>query len=401
MPKSTFTGPTQLQESPAERNLSQRVDAAIDSFVGAGTIVGTVVTIFEDGRQIYQRAAGLADREIGRPMREDAIFRMASLTKPIVSATALALVERKLLGLDDLVTDHLPEFAPRTADGVVQPITIRHLLTHTAGLSYRFLEPAGGPYERAGVSDGMDQPGLPMSENLQRIATVPLTNRPGEAWTYSVATDVLGAVIERSGGKALAEIVDQFVLRPLGMADTGFAVTDRNRLAVPYGDASPLPVRMGTHHLVPFFDGHISFAPDRIHDPNSFQSGGAGMVGSASDFVRFLEAIRLGGVPILTTSSVTELASVSTGDLFVDAAGPGWGFGLASSVLIDPSVAVTPQSRGTLQWGGAYGHSWFVDRVRRLTVLIMSNTATAGMLGPYPTAVRDAVYDFQAPSALG
>lgn len=376
-----------VSASPIERNL----DAVVERAIADGTIVGTVVIVSENGHVIYHRAAGWADREAGRPMREDAIFRLASLTKPIVSAAALSLVETGDLALDDPVTRYLPDFRPRLADGTMPVITVRHLMTHTAGLSYGFLQPRHGPYSRAGVSDGLDQPGLAMAENLRRIGSAPLSYAPGHAWGYSVATDVLGEVVARAAKRPLPEVVASRITAPLRMVDTAFAVRDRSRLTAAYGDGTP-PVRMGSLHRVAFGEGFIAFAPERAFDPASFPSGGAGMTGTARDFLVLLETIRTGGGLILSSASAATLATNAIGELPVDAAGPGWGFSLGAAVLKDPARAGSPQSAGTWRWVGAYGHSWFVDPERGLVVVALTNTAISGMVGPFPTAIRDAVY---------
>lgn len=373
-------------------SLAGRLDAAIDHAIEQKRIVGTVVLVARDGQVVYRRAAGLADREANRPMREDEIFRLASMTKPIVSAAALALVDRGQLRLDDPVTRWLPTFRPRLPDGREPTITVRQLLTHTAGLTYGFLEPADGPYHRANVSDGLDQPGLSLDENLRRIASVPLSYEPGTAWQYSVATDVLGGVVAQAGGHPLPEVVDRFVTGPLHMKGTGFAPPEPARLAAAYADGKPEPVRMGDPHVVPFGPGGgIRFSPGRAFDRNSFPSGGAGMVGTAGDYLTFLEAIRTGGSPILKPETVRAMAASQTGALTGVASGPGWGFGYGFAVLTDPGAAKSPHSPETIQWGGAYGHHWFVDPGRRVTVVALTNTTVEGMVGAFTAEVRDAV----------
>lgn len=377
---------------PADAALAARLDRVVDGAVASGAIVGAVVLIARDGAPAYARAAGFADREAATPMRETALFRLASMSKTIVSAAALALVEEGRLGLDDALARWLPEFRPSLADGRVPEITVRQLLTHTSGLGYRLLEAAGGPLAQAGVSDGMDQPGLGMAENLRRLAGVPLLFAPGTSWHYSLATDVLGEVVARAGGAPLPDIVRARVTGPLDMADTGFAVRDAGRLAVPYADAAPLPVRMNELHEVPFGDGVIRFAPARAFAPDSFPSAGAGMIGSAGDYLQLLEALRRGGGGILRPATVELMIGNATGDFPITTEGPGWGFGLGAAVLLDPAAALTPQTVGTWQWGGVYGHHWYVDPARRLTVVAMSNTALGGMTGAFPEALRAAVY---------
>jgi CubicO group peptidase (beta-lactamase class C family) len=303
----------------------------------------------------------------------------------------LALMERGTISLEDDVTRFLPDFRPRLASGEIPSITLRHLITHTAGLTYGLFEEGGdGPYHRAKVSDGMDQPGLSIDENLRRIASVPLSFAPGTSWGYSVGTDVLGESIARAARRSLPDLVREMVTEPLGMSDTGFVVSDRGRLATPYGDGSPEPVRMGAHHLAPFNGGAISYAPDRMFDPGSYPSGGGGMSGTAADVLRLLEALRKGGAPVLTPRSVALLGTIKPGDFEIFR--PGWKWPLAWSVLEDPSKMGTPQSPGTWAWGGVYGNSWFVDPAGELSVVILTNTAVAGMTGAFPDAIRDAVY---------
>jgi CubicO group peptidase (beta-lactamase class C family) len=378
-------------------NLRTDIDAVITRALSENRIVGTVVLIAHDGEVVYQHAAGFADREAGLEMRVDTLFRLASVTKAIVSAAAMALVERDELSLDSRVDRWLPEFRPKLPSGEQPEITGHHLLTHTAGLDYRFQQPPDGPYSRLNVSDGNDQPGLSLEENIRRIASAPLVNRPGVAWRYSVAMEVLGAVMERAAGQSLPEIVAERITRPLEMSDTSFAVADVNRLAVPYVDAKPRPKRMSDGEVVrdPYTGGAgIIFSPSRALDPASFPSGGGGMIGSAPDLLRFFETIRRGGRPVLSHESTAQMMRNQTAYLSSDVQGPmpGWGFGFGGAVLVDPSATGSPQSRGTWQWGGVYGHSWFVDPERRVTVIALTNTALEGLAGQFPIELRDAVY---------
>src|SRR5436305_10587775 len=222
------------------------IDSVIDRALGEARIVGAVVLVAQDGDIVYRRAAGLADRERGTPMREDAVFRLASLTKPIVTAAALRMVELGKIALADPVTRYLPDFRPALPDGTTPTITLRHLLTHTAGLAYGFMQPPDGPYHRAGVSDGMDQPGLTMGNEIARIARAGLAYPPGERWAYSVAMDVLGAVLERVEGKDLAAVAAQYVTGPLKLTSMGFDLADaqRDRLVAAYADNKLAPIRI-------------------------------------------------------------------------------------------------------------------------------------------------------------
>ena len=206
-----------------KKGLQARVDSVIEDAISKKRIVGTVILISLDGSIVYQRPAGFADREEGRTMTENHVFRFASFTKPLVSAATLALIERGLLDLDQPIGAWLPEFRPRLGDGGEPTITIRHLLTHTAGLGYGFDEPEEGPYRKANVSDGLDQPGLSMDENLRRIASVPLRFEPGTSWAYSVATDVLGEIVAHAAQKSLPGAIRELITQPLEMHSTGFS----------------------------------------------------------------------------------------------------------------------------------------------------------------------------------
>jgi CubicO group peptidase (beta-lactamase class C family) len=371
------------------------IDAVITRALTDNRIVGAVVLVARDGELVYQHAAGFADRESRTEMRVDTLFRLASVTKAIVCAAAMTMVERDEVALEARIDRWLPEFRPKLSSGESPAITIRHLLTHTAGLDYRFQQPPDGPYARANVSDGFDQPGLFLQENIRRIASAPLVHQPGVAWQYSVACDVLGAVMERAAGKSLPEIVDERITRPLGMSDTAFTIADMNRLAVPYADARPRPKRMSDGEVVPYMAGAgIMFSPSRALDPASFPSGGGGMIGSASDLLRFFETIRRGGGEVLSGDSTAQMMRNQNANLPANAQGPapGWGFGFGGSVLTEPSAAGSPQSRGTWQWGGVYGHSWFVDPERKFTVIALTNTAIEGLAGRFPIELRDAIY---------
>ena len=373
---------------------SERIDQPIDRALQAQRLVGAVVLVAHDGELVYRRAAGLADREAARPMRHDALFRLASVSKPIVSTAAMVLVGQGRLGLDDALERWLPDFRPALPGSGPARLTVRQLLTHTAGFGYRFFEPdSHGPYARAGVSDGMDGSGLTLAENLRRIASVPLLYAPGTAWGYSLAIDVLGAVIERVCGMSLAEAVRALVMQPLALQDTGFHVVDAHRLAAVYVGDSPAPHVMRGPETVSAFEGAvgIDFDPARALDPGAFPSGGAGMVGSAGDFLHLLETLRTGGAPLLAPALVEEMGRNQTADMELPNA-PGFGFGLGFSVLRDPQAAASPESPGTWRWGGAYGHSWFVDPQRKLSVVAFTNTLYEGMSGAFVNELRDAVY---------
>ncbi|WAH65478.1 serine hydrolase domain-containing protein [Xanthomonas hortorum] len=384
--------PPRIAMSPAL--LATNIHAVVQHALDDRRLVGAVVLVARNGELIHRQAAGWADRESRRAMHVDALFRLSSVSKPVISTAALVLVAQERLDLDAGIDRWLPEFQPRLADARPARITARQLLSHTAGLGYRFLEAdANGPYAVAGVSDGMDAADITLEENLHRIASVPLLYAPGTAWGYSLATDVLGALIARVYGAPLNEAVRALVTGPLGMADTDFVTSETQRVATAYVNAAPQPHRLAEAETVSAFEGAIGirYSPARIFDPQAFASGGAGMVGTAEDFLRLLEALRDGDGQLLSSQLIEEMASDQTAGAALQDL-PGLGFGLGFSVLRDPALAASPESMGTWRWGGAYGHSWFVDRALGLSVVAFTNTLYEGMSGSFVTDLRDAVY---------
>lgn len=371
----------------------KNVNDVIDRTLEGKRIVGTVVQIALGGNLIYSRPAGWANREQKQPMQENALFRYASVTKPVVSTAALVLISQGRMQLNDPVDKWLPAFRPKLPNGQYASITVRHLMTHTAGLTYRFFQEEKGTYELAGVSDGMDLAGITLEENLQRLASVPLLYEPGKMWRYSIATDVLGAVIEKAAGMPLSKAVRVLVTHPLSMKDTDFKAVDTDRLTAAYADSAGEPRRLDDFDTVPFMEGTAGFrlSPDRFTDKTAYPSGGAGMIGSAGDFLKLLEVLRRGGDPILPQALVTEMTTNQIGSLVMPY-WPGRGFGLGFTLLKDPADAQTPESPGTWRMGGTYGHSWFVDPSEELSVVAFTNTALEGMSGRFTTELCDAVY---------
>lgn len=374
--------------------MKEQISETIQTAIKENRIIGAIVLVAKDGQLVCETAEGMFDREAGIPMKEDAIFRMASVTKLYVAAATMILVSKGKLQLDDTVDQFLPYFKPPLPDGSIPAITIRQLLSHTSGLGYGFLEKEDGPIHRAGVSDGMDMTDLSLEENLRRLATAPLIFRPGSAWLYSLSFDVLGGVLEQIEQQPLPVIIRSLITAQLHLTDTGFQITDAARLAPAYVNAMPAPVRMQSTERVSGFEGMapVLMSPDRAFQPNAFPSGGAGMLGTPKDLLKFLEALRTG--LLLSSSGVQEMTRNQTQELPI-AGWPGWSYGLGFSVLTDAIAAATPESVGTWRWGGAYGHSWFVDPVKKLTVIAFTNTALEGMSGGgrFPMEIRDTVYN--------
>lgn len=384
--------PWQVVAGTQTKPMELRLDAAVERALDEQRIVGTVVIVARHGRIVYRKAFGWADREKQIPMRVDTIFRLASMSKPLVSAAALALVDRGKLSLDAPVTKWLPWFETRLADGTKPEITIRQLLTHTSGLSYGFLQPPGGPLASAGVSDGLDRPGITLEENLQRLAGVPLDFVPGSAWQYSLSIDVLGAVVAKAGGGSLPEVMAQLVTGPLGMLDSTFLVGQADRLATPYARTEGAPHKIDDPEVMPFALSGIRYQPSRATDSGAYPSGGAGMSGTADDYIAFLEAVRQGGSPILEPKTARTMFANQIGDLRPEMIGEGWGFGFGGAVLREPRKANHPAKPGTWTWGGVYGSNFFMDKESGISVVILTNTTPDGMTGQFPAEIASAVY---------
>jgi CubicO group peptidase (beta-lactamase class C family) len=368
----------------------------VEASVAAGEVVGAVVMVSRHGEVVDTVVAGYADREHSIPMTVSTVFRIASMTKVMVSVAVLALCDDGVLGLDQPVTRWLPDFTPTLPDGSRPVITIRHLLTHTAGLGYTFTEPLDGAFHRLGISDGLTTtPTLTLAENVALVGRAPLAYAPGSAWAYSIATDVLGAVVEAATGDSLPHIVRTRVSEPIGMISSSFCAAQGAPLAAPYAATESGVVRMGEPHVIPFLGSEIRYSPSRAWDSTAWPSAGTGMVSTASDYLRFAEAMRRGGAPVLRPTTTQLMTANALGNMATDAGlglGPGLGFGLGVSVVLNPAAAGLPGNPGSWGWGGVYGTHFFVDPLAAISVVCLTNTALTGMAGPFPLAVRDAVY---------
>lgn len=366
--------------------METRLDAAVRGALAENRIVGGVLIVRRNGALVYETAQGFADRESRRPISLDTIFRLSSLTKPIVATTILALADAGKLRLDDPVNIHLPGFRPRLADGSAPDITIHHLLTHTSGLNSATILSA------AEQAAGVNRWRLGTDEILARLAALPLLFAPGTGWSYGPSIDVLGVIAGRLVGGQPEDAIRLLVTDPLRMIDSRFSVTDAARLAAAYADGANGPVLMGDPHEVPNqWGGTTVYDPGRIFDAQAFQSGGGGMAGTALDFMTLLETLRTGGGKILKPGTVAKGMADQTPQL-AQAQGPGWKFGYFGALLDDPALARSPAPRGTVRWGGIYGHNWFIDPTNGLSVLSMSNTGLEGSDGAYRDEVRNAVY---------
>lgn len=364
----------------------ERIDSVFSRYVADEQLPGAVVLIARRGGIAYLEAFGHRDRESGSEQRTDDIFRIASQTKAIVSTAIMMLQERGDLLIGHPVGRYLPEYAATTVavaadDGAYEvvpanrPITIRDLLTHTAGIGY-FGGPAYDRWEAAGILGwyfaDRDEP---IRETVRRMAPLPFSAQPGEAYVYGYATDILGAVVEVASGQPLDEFLGEHILSPLGMVDTHFYLPPdkRDRLATVYSLGED-----GEMTRAPDAGGMISQG-DYVEGPRRSFSGGAGLLSTARDYARFLQMMldggELDGVRILAPSSVELMTANHVGALL--GAGSGSGFGLGYQVTLDLGARGLPGSVGEYGWGGAYHSTYWVDPAQELVVVYFTQLIPA------------------------
>ena len=382
---------------PAER--VERIDRALQRYVDENRIGGAVALVLRDGQPVYERAVGWSDKEAGRRMTTDTIFRIASQTKAITSTAILSLVEEGKLTLTDPVGRVIPQFAKTTvaSGGSIVPakraITIRDLLTHTAGISYGTEPAIASQYEAKGLGPAA---GLgwytadkdePVCATMERLATLPFIAQPGEQWVYGYNTDILGCVVERASGMSLDAFVKTRITDPLRMTDTQFFLpaAQRNRLAAVYASGDDALIRRAPDG--PRGQGNYVDGPRR-----SF-SGGAGLLSTARDYGRFLEMIRRGGeldgVRILAPRTVRLMTTNQVGTLH-SATGLGFGLGFETT---DRYGANGMDSEGAFGWGGAYGSVYRVDPEAKLVMVLMIQLLpnTTDIRTVFPTLVYQAL----------
>lgn len=373
-----------------------RITAVMRDRVAAGRMPGGVLLIARDGQVVLEEAIGVLDPKTSAPMTKDAIFRIHSMTKPITSAALMMLVEEGKVQLTDVASKYFPELKTLQV-GVEKPgpkgsvlelvpaqreMTVQDLLRHTSGLTY-------GIFGKSLVKDEylkakVDARDATSEEFIKRLATVPLHYQPGTTWEYSRSTDVLGVLIERVTGKSLEAFLQERILGPLKMKDSGFWVADASQQA---RIAQPFELDPDTKQPVDLAD---------VRNKPSFFSGGGGMVSTARDYLRFAEAMRNGGaldgVRILAPHTVRMMASDHTGGIrgpsYVP--GAGYGFGLGFAVRVAEGEAVFPGSVGDYTWGGYAGTTFWIDPHERLVALWLMQAP--GARSEIRTLFRSLVY---------
>lgn len=388
-----------------------RIGRVLSQEIEKGNIPGAVVLVARRGKVAYFESFGFLDKGAGKRMPKDAIFRAYSMTKPWVSVAAMTLVEEGRIQLTDPVSKFLPAFkglqvsVKKTdpASGAVswemvpatREPTIQDLLRHTSGIGYDFVT-TNTPVKEALVKAGLAalDPAfreVSAAEQVERLAKAPLVYQPGTAWEYSLATDLLGRVLEAVAGARLSQVVEERVLGPLRMRDSGFWVPKEKLARL----AEPLPIDPATGQ------------PNRVLDmsaPPKTDSGGAGGVTTATDYLRFAQMMlnggRLDGVRVVSRSTVALMTAdhlgtriapylLSPSELLIGV--PGYTFALGFMVRQGPGIAGVPDSAGEFMWAGALGTFFWVDPKEELVGVYMSQ-AGGPTRGAYRRLVKQLVY---------
>jgi len=378
-----------------------RLDAYLKNEIALNRIPGAVLMIQRDGKTAYLESFGVRDPGTKQPMTPNTIFRIYSMSKPITTAAAMMLVEEGRLQLDDPLSKYIPAFAAvkvgvetKAGDGTTvldsvpakRPITIQDLMRHTSGITYGFF--GEGLVKKAYVDAHLFQGDVDNAEFAERIAKLPLAYQPGTTWDYSHSTDILGRVIEVVSGQSLYQFEKQRLLDPLGMTDTGFYVTDAAKQALV---AEPFPN-----------DRTIGIDAE-MNDPRvaqKWESGGGGMVSTISDYARFARMLLNGGVldgrRYLSPKTIAYMGAnhIGPGSGIVPGPyylpGPGFGFGLGFAVRTDAGVSPAEGSVGEMNWSGAGGTSFWIDRAENMLVVFMAQTVS--QRGRIRVALKNIVY---------
>lgn len=358
-----------------------RIDSMLDAAVRSEEIGGLVALVLRDDAVVYERAVGWRDREARVPMTSNTLFRIASQTKALTSAAVLMLIEEGKFGLATPASTFMPTFAKTTVmqrsgagDAEVpaqRAITIKDLLTHTAGISYgtdarvaeRYRAKGLGP--AAGFGWYTANKTEPVCVSMDSLGTLPFVAQPGERFVYGYNTDVLGCIVERASGVPLDRFLRERITQPLGMNDTYFFVppSERARLATVYRSEQRRTVRADTGARG---QGHY------VDGPRVSFAGGAGLVSTARDYARFLQMIARGGSWNGRRYLAPHTVALMTTDQIPTIYGPSAGFGLGFET-VERYGASGMASKGTFGWGGAYGSNYKVDPAEGLVIVVMIN----------------------------
>ena len=403
--RSTRPSPSTLQDaSPESVGMSterlHRMDAVINDYISKGRQAGVGVLVARNGKIVYHRAYGQDDIDAKTPLKRDAIFRIASQTKAITSIGLMLLFEEGKFLLDDPVSKYIPAFKnPVVLDKLTmadttyttvpakREITIRQLLTHTSGLSYATIgtKEAVAIYAKNRIPSGIGTPGGNLGDAINRLAKLPLMTNPGEKWSYSLSTDVVGYLIEVLSGQSLDQFLRTRLFDPLGMNDTYFYLPkDRqNRLATLYTEDSTKTIRKQTVRY--------GLSPDYPKAAGTYFSGGAGLSSTLADYAVFLQMLLNGGdyngKRFLSPTTVRLITSNQIGDLNLGTNKFGLGFGITT----ERGSAQLPVSEGTYEWGGYFGTAYWVDSKEGIVGLIYTQKSP-NSYGDLPDKFKVLVY---------
>jgi CubicO group peptidase (beta-lactamase class C family) len=374
------------------------VSAALSAALEAGQLAGVSYAVFRRGELLDQQCLGWADREAGVALREDHLFRAFSNTKLVTSCAVLQLVEQGRVGLDDPVGRFIPALAQlrvlrpgatTIGDGVParEPVRVRHLLTHTAGFTYGFTQP-GTPIAEAYRAARIGDPALDLAQMTQALAGVPLLFEPGTGWSYSVATDVAGRLVEVVSGQTLDAYFQQHVFEPLGMRDTFFHLPpDRQqRLAALYIGDPREPLRPGLSRA-----DHLPYEGAYLRRP-AYLNGGGGLVTSLADFTRLVQTLLRGGAPLLQPGTMPLVTGnqLPAGMWLRFPGQPertGHGHSLAAAIVVQPS-GDRAFAEGDVYWGGLAGTKWFFSPRDDLGAVLMTQRFGGSDLPYWPDFLR-------------
>ncbi len=369
-----------------------RIDKVMETHVAQQKIAGGVTLLARRGKIAHLGTYGMQDVEAGIPMMPDTIFRIASMTKPVTSVAVMMLYEEGHFRLNEPVSKFIPAFKemqvlpPESAEDETQPvpatrqITIWNLLTHTAGLTYHWNEPHGAQYAAAGITHGLLQDESTLEEKMKVLATIPLRCQPGAEFEYGLSIDLLGYLVEVVSGMTLDQFFSERIFKPLDMVDTHFFIpeTKRERIATVYERTKDGPITRKSQE--PTVEGSLTYSTDYPYNgPQTYFSGGGGLVSTAPDYVRFAQMMlnggELSGVRLLSRKTVELMTLNQLANMDVD-----FGFGLGFSVVRDESDLNEVGSVGTFGWGGFFYTNFFIDPQEQMIGIFMCQLHPSGGL---------------------
>ena len=370
----------------------ERISNTVQKDIDDKRIAGGVTLVMRHGQVAFFKAQGMQDREAGKPMRPDTIFRICSMSKPITTTAVMILYEEGRFLLEDPVSKYLPEFKNpkvlvKPANGgeaytipATREISIRDLLRHTSGLTYQWNADLGSYYKEANVASGLLPYDGTIAESVERLAKQPLLFNPGERWEYSLSVDVLGRLVEVVSGKPFDEFLRTRIFEPLGMKDTYFFPPDNklDRLATAY-TYSP-DKGLNRFPDTPITEGTFSYSADYPYrGVKKLFSGGAGLNSTAADYARFcqmlLEGGKLGNTRILSRKSVELMTHDQLGKISSDQA-----FGLGFGIEGVKSPLAELGTPGEYNWGGFFYTAFSVDPKEEMIVIFMGQLHPTGDL---------------------